>query len=227
MVEERQKLKQEGTPFRPGWWGTELPGGRPRVGTYGLYPHQNLPPLPFDFQGDFAWLASQPTHKNHIAGEKSAENKSALAKLLSAQADGVHRPPNALVKFFSVPELQRRIRSCTDCYLDLSSAFVPCPNVDGFLLRFLADSQGCVFWYVFRPAAADDHCVVASPDFYGTEDEQWDSQSPDPAQIIFCEQSFERFLCRFWLENEIWYADHEKRPMMPLGQKYLEFYGLA
>jgi hypothetical protein len=128
------------------------------------------------------------------------------------------------VEFFRSPELQKRIRSCTDCFLDLSPACIPSPLADGFLLRFLADSQGCIFWYLYLLPGTIDHCVVASPDFYGAQAEQW-QETPDPDQIIFCEESLERFLCRFWLENEIWYCGYEKRPLFAEGRQYLDSYG--
>jgi hypothetical protein len=134
--------------------------------------------------------------------------------------------PTEFVEFFSSPDLQHRIRSCTDCFLDLAPAFVSSPVADGFLLRFLADSQGCLFWYLYLLPGSPNHCVVASPNLYGAdESEQWQEGPPDPDQIIFCEESIERFLCRFWLENEIWYSGYEKRPLLPEGHRYLESYG--
>jgi hypothetical protein len=35
---------------------------------------------------------------------------------------------------------------------------------DGYLVGFLADSQGCLFWYLYLTADGADH--------HGTEDEQ-------------------------------------------------------
>jgi hypothetical protein len=124
----------------------------------------------------------------------------------------------------ATPALQERIRSNTDCYLDLCSESVGSPLGDGHLVRFLADSQGCLFWYLYLTPDGSDHAVVSSPDFYGTEDEQWQEGPPDPGEIVFCAESFEAFLCRFWLENEIWYADWKKTPMPDVGREYIERY---
>ena len=212
----------QSTSFKPAWWGTELPGARPRVGTYGRY-SGGLPPLPFDLRGDFQWLLSQPIRRDHINLEKAAENKSALANL-TARPHAL-RPPPEFLKFFSSPDLQRRIRSCTDCFLDLSPAYIQCPNDNGFLLRFLADSQGCLFWYLYQLPDIADHCILASANFFGTKDEDWEPQPPELDEIVFAEESFERFLCRFWLENEIWYCEYEKRPLPPEGRSYLEYFG--
>jgi hypothetical protein len=176
-------------------------------------------------RGDFAWLRGQPSRTDNIARETPAEKVDALSALPRDIARRGLILPSEFVEFFRSPELQHRIRSCTDCFLDLSPVVVPSPLADGFLLRFLADSQGCIFWYLYLLPGSSGHCVVASPDFYGAEAEQWQEEQPDPDQIIFCEESFERFLCRFWLENEIWYCGYEKRPLFGEGLQYLENYG--
>ncbi len=218
-------MRADETPFPVGWWGQGLDDVRPDVGTYGRYPHRDLPPLPFDMRGDFAWLRGQPSRTDNIAREKSTANAKALSAVpQEAAARGLTLPPE-FVEFFRSPELQHRVRSCTDCFLDLSPVFVPSPVADGFLLRFLADSQGCIFWYLYLLPGNSGPCVIASPDFFGAEAEQWQEEPPDPNQIIFCEESFERFLCRFWLENEIWYCDYEKRPLFAEVRRYLESYG--
>jgi hypothetical protein len=58
------------TPFRAGWLGQGLDDVRPDVGTYGRYPHQDLPPLPFELRGDFEWLSGQPPRTDNIARER-------------------------------------------------------------------------------------------------------------------------------------------------------------
>jgi hypothetical protein len=198
---------------------------RPRVGTYGRYPYNDLPALPFDLRGDFGWLLRQPCRGDSIAREKAAENAESLAPLLKdAGKRGLTLPPE-FIAFFRTTDLQHRVRSSTDCFLDLTPVLVASPVADGFLVRFLADSQGCIFWYLYQLPGSVDHCVVASPDFYGTDAEQWQTEPPDPDQITFCEESFERFMCRFWLENEIWYSGYEKNPLSAEGRRYLDSYG--
>src|SRR5215213_4154582 len=143
-------MRVDETPFSGGWWGQGLKGVRPDVGTYGRYAYATLPPLPFELRGDFGWLARQPVPRPSIAGEKAGENERALASLPGdAAGRGLVLPPEFLT-FFRSSELPRRIRSCTDCFLDLSAAYVPSPPADGFLLRFLADSQGCLYWYLYQ-----------------------------------------------------------------------------
>jgi hypothetical protein len=239
-------LRDDQTPFSSGWWGPELGRVRPRVGTYGCYPKSELPPLPFDLRGDFSWLKPQSLRKDHIARQKESANEAALFHLVR-DVSRLGAPPPAeslpfappydveprhrvefpadFLLFFRSADLQRRIRSCTDCFLDLCPALVPSPVAEGYLVRFLADSQSCIFWYVYLNPANSGHCVVASPDFYGTAEEQWQETPPDPSLIVFSEESFEAFICRFWLENEIWYCDYENRPLFPEGRQYLERYG--
>src|SRR5262249_32612698 len=106
---------------------------------------------------------------------------------------------------------------------------VRCPVGDGYLVRFLCDSQGCVMWYLYLTADGSDHAVVASPDFYGTRSERraahaWVRANPDPEEIVFCGESFEEVLCRFWLENDLAFANSEKSPMPAAAAKYLRQY---
>ena len=72
--------------------------------------------------------------------------------------------------------MQARIRSTTDCFIDICSEAVQAPIGGGFLVRFLADSQCCLFWYLYLTANGSDHAVVASHGFYGTEAEQWQEE---------------------------------------------------
>ena len=59
--------------------------------------------------------------------------------------------------------------------------------------------------------------MVLSPGFYGTDAEQWQDEEPDSAEIVFIAESFEVFLCRFWIENEICFAEYDKTPMRILA----------
>lgn len=154
-------MRADETHFPTGWWGQGLDDVRLDVGTYGRYRHRDLPPLPFATHGDFGWLICQPPRNDHIAREKSVENDAAFTALLDDAARRGLSLPSEFMVFFHSADLQHRVRSCTDCFLDLSATFVPSPLADGFLLRFLADSQGCIFWYLYQRAGSPDHCVVA------------------------------------------------------------------
>lgn len=181
----------------------------------------DLPPLPFPMWGDFVWLAAASEHGHNIIGRVSfAANAEALRRLeVTATQAGVSLPVT-FTTFMGSPNLQTRVRSNTDCYLDLSAALIPIP-AGGHLIRFLADSQGCVFWYLFLPPNGSDHAVVCSLTFYGTAVDQ----RPDAAaEFSYVAESFEAFMCRFWLENEVWFADCEGEPMPAVGPEYIERY---
>src|SRR5262249_57302143 len=120
--------------------------------------------------------------------------------------------------------LPERSRSNSDCCRDLCPEPVRSPIGGGYLVRFLADSQGCIFWYLYLTPDGSDPAVVSSPGFYGTEAEQWQDEPPDPAEIVYSAESFEAFMCRFWLENEIWFAEYENTAMPAVGREYIERY---
>jgi hypothetical protein len=217
------------SPFPCRWWGTGLEKAglgdvRPDVGTYGRYEFERLPPLPFDMRGDFAWLAARPEYEQGIGEEMAEANAAALPNLRESSARLGLRLPEAFRKFTETPALHQRIRSNTDCYLDLCPEPVQSPIGDGYLVRFLADSQGCLFWYLYLTPDGSDQAVVSSPGFYGADEEQWQEELPDQSEIVYCAESFEAFLCRFWLENEIWFAQYLKTPMPDVGQEYIDRY---
>ena len=212
------KLKQ--SPFPSGWWGTSLENiglerQRPDVGTYGRYEQSNLPELPLSLNGTYSWLGETDTYAEHIGAERQAENAEGLPLLeTTCKASGITLPPS-FVKFFATPELHMHIRSNTDCFLDLAEQPTASPVGEGVLIRFLADSQGCVFWYLFIPAGLNDHAVVSSPEFYGPEADSHEHITCD--DIVFCEESFEQFICRFWIENELWFSEFDGTPMSDVG----------
>ena len=217
------------SPFPCHWWGTglEIVGlgdVRPDIATYGRYEFERLPRLPFELRGDFNWLLSSPTRSHHIGQERAAENSNALENLRQFAASSKLALPQSFVQFIGTPSLHERVRSNTDCFLNLCSELVPLPSFGGHLVRFLADSQACVFWYLFLTPDASDHAVVSTPGFYGTVSEQWQDEVPDDSEIVFSAESFEAFIGRFWLENEIWFSAYEKKPMSEAGKTYVDSY---
>jgi hypothetical protein len=227
------------SPFPCYWWGTSFPGGdlaevRPDRGTFGRYDFGRLPPLPFTFSGNLDWLARAPAHRQSI-GRKYAAEAPESTKCLRSSADSLGvRLPEAFIRFAETPSLQDRVRSVTDCYVDLCPELIRSPIGGGWLVHFLADSQGCLYWYLYLTADGSDHAVVASPDYYSTplewsgvvdgDGEEWEDEERDPSAIVFCAESFEAFLCRYWIENEIWIAQRLKAPMPDVFRRYIEQY---
>src|SRR5258706_6874993 len=64
------------------------------------------------------------------------------------------------------PELQSRVRSCTDCYLDPGERIVETiGSIPGHLIHFLSDSQSCAHWYL-HILSSGESSVLESPDLY-------------------------------------------------------------
>jgi hypothetical protein len=217
-------MKPSESPFPLSWVGTDLGEERPCDGTYGEFDFAALPSLPIEARGDFAWLAKATAHTQNIGEEKAVEIVEALSIVKTDSARLGLQLPFPFLNFLGASALHACVRSNTDCFLDLCARLIRSPVGDGYLLRFLADSQGCVFWYLYLTADGSDHAVVASPDFYGTEEEQWQDEPPDPGALSYVAESFEAFICRFWLENEIWFAEYEKKPLPDAGREYMRRY---
>lgn len=220
-------MKPNDTPFPPAWWGmglgdAGLAATRSDVGTYGRY-HFDTLPRPPALTGDFAWLASADQRWVHIGQERKAQNASNIVALRRSAVQLRLCLPDEFIRFVETPTLHKYVQSNTDCFLDITAEPVPSPLADGYLVRFLADSQGCVFWSLYLLPDGEDHAVVSSTKYYETEPghEGWESQ---PDDIVFCAESFEEFMWRFWIENEIWFANHERRAIPQSGIEYIAGY---
>ncbi len=206
---------------------------RPRKGTYGPYDFFALPSLPFELRGDWNWLrTAEPLERSIV--EDPEQILSFLQSLRDAVAVKGLSLPDCFVQFLSEPNLAQRVRSNTDCFLDIGSGVVASPIGGGYLIRFLSDSQGCLFWYLYLTANGD-HAVLSPSDLYGSPAEEQGFYSYVDGEkhlagrkaenISFAAESFEAFICRFWIENEIWFAAYQKRESSAAGKSYAEAYG--
>lgn len=176
--------------------------------------------LPFAADGSFAWLIKTPTHKEWAIGERQVQEiPSQLASVIaSARSHGVALPEE-FVTFIGTPTLHDHVRSTSACFLDVAEAVLPFEN--GHLVRFLADQQGCGYWYLY--VEEGDHCVVGSPDFFDADDMN-DEDDLDEASFQFCGESFVAFLMRFWLENEVGFAGFDSTPMPNVNRRFIDLY---
>ena len=182
------------------WIGTDLGPLRDCDGTYCDYPVDSLPPLPDDrFDGTFGWLAG-------AGGGEDAMEPGFIPSTMDAPL------PEVFERFMARPDLLGAVRTCTSCYWDVSERSLPGPDGDGDrLVRFLADQQDCVLWYLhLRPDGS--HRVVAG----GVRYDEDDPPAPDRlrADLIVVAPDFERFVYRFWVENLAWFevVDDELPP---------------
>ena len=222
-------MRANPTPFPAQWLGTDIPGSRDTDATYEGSGYQSLPPLPVEqFRGDWQWLlpaGHTPRPTKH--GDR-------LARL--AEARGLTLPPG-FVAFANDAAAQTLVRSSTDCYFDWAKGVADSPAGEGgSLVRFYADSQGCLYWYLYATPTGYS-CVVASPNYYegraggDDEDDEWEEEEEEPGAVWYCAPSFEAFIYRTWIENEIWYRlanpafdFHDPRPLTPEMQAYIDHY---
>jgi hypothetical protein len=134
--------------------------------------------------------------------------------------------------FIRHANIHGRIPTCTACYLELSEAVAPLPGFPGsYAVRFMNDSQCCVLWYLLFQASGPVR-VLANPyfierDIFDAMEYFADDDTPlDYADAIenacICGESFGEFICRFGIENMIWYATHEQYSLSPIEQAYLD-----
>ncbi len=219
-------------PFKTGWVSFDLGDQRPCDRTYCVYADDDLPPLPaVQHTGELQWLTPlapdldqrmQPYRPERDAGEGSR----ALQRLAAAaQQAGLELPPAFLRLMGSTP-LQDRIPSCTACYFQLGQRLLPCPGSEqDRMVSFLIDQQAVVTWYLVLTRHAG-HYVVASSiyleEFVGDELALAQAEFSDDA--VVCAWSFEEFLYRFWLENTIWFALDDGKPLTDEQRRYLDYY---
>lgn len=214
--------------FPKGWWSFALPGYRelPEPTTYALFPYEDLPPVK-DPGNNYSWLTAAPPRQHSIASDtvnfsaKFGDLMPHIAALL----------PDSFRVFTLTANLQTRVRSCTDCFLEAPDFLIhTAPPLDGWLVHFLSDSHSVLHWYLhLNPDGS--HFVVVSPEAFGFRGEEepgldWENFTVNilEHQAWFCAQTFSEFLYRFWLENEIWFALHEKKPLTAAQKKYIGFY---
>ena len=218
------------------WLHIQLPGYRARLGhhTYEVSPFKGLPPIPIELDEDCAWLIQRGricASEGLNQYERGLQPASIEQLALAAHVD----LPRSFRRFMTSPELQSRVHSCTDCYLDPGERIVETVgSIHGHLLHFLSDSQSCAHWYLhILPSGAA--AVLESPDLYcyRIENSDW-MENPtcrleridlSELEFAYCAPSFSDFLYRFWIENEIWYALQHKLSQRQLNDLELDYAG--
>ena len=194
-----------------GWWGVDFPGRTRSPGTYTPVVGLPLPPIERVLDDALAWLREQPVVPGSLVDDAASSEPTRFASepelnaLLAGR--GVHVPVS-FATFVGDPDLRRRIRSCTACYLDLGDVAVPAPG--GWLIHFLSDQQWVLQWLLF---VGDDgsEAVLATETPYGFAGEsppefRMDSDPQSELPTLICAESFNEFVYRFWIENELWFA---------------------
>ena len=132
------------------WLHVQLPGYRdlPEHHTYDGFRLDELPPIPIDLDDDCAWLMRHGT-AYPTGGLNQYERDIQPAGVEKLALVAQLELPRSFRRFMSSPELQARVRSCTDCYLDPGERIVETVgSIRGHLVHFLSDSQSCAHWYM-------------------------------------------------------------------------------
>ena len=222
--------------MKKGWWLLELKGYREKneLATYYLFDYDNLPAIKQELKDDFEWLKEEPEYSCSIGDEGPGESKINFDKFREIQQQVEVELPKAFLYFIETESLQYKIRSCTDCYLDLADRAVKVKGEqEGFIIHFLSDSQWCLHWYLYI-GKAGGHFIVVSSNAYGfniDDDEDFSASynkteiSFEEEDIWFCSFTFTEFIYRFWIENEIWFSlSLDNVPLTPLQQDYVNHY---
>lgn len=211
-------------PYAKGWWSFDLPGYRTCESTYCWYSYETLPPLEgLEFCGDFHWLGKPD---QDISAQSQAQVDANLQHL-QAQAEKLHLElPAEFLSFMRSPALQTQIPSCTACYFELAPSIIPNPTEDdSFLINFLHDQQEVLLWHLLLNRAGEQY-VVVSPISLDSEDVEIAGIPADvlQANIFICAFSFEAFIYRFWLENNLWFAFNYDHELTPAQTTYLQHF---
>jgi hypothetical protein len=230
---------QNPTPFKMGWWSFDLGQYRPCDGTYCFYPYESIPPI-LALDGTLAWLGPLDPQTDQQMGihRNAPEARGQLAQIEAEATKLDLTLPEAFVRLMGSPELQDRIPSCTACTFGFGAHIIPCVGVEkgqAYLIRFLNDQQDVLIWYLFLTPRGDQRVVVTPFEFGEAENEDPDDvpekkRTSIIAQTVVCAPSFEAFVYRFWLENNIWFklnAGDGEGKLTDEERRYLAHYGRA
>ena len=209
------------------WASVELPGYRehPELTTYSGFAYEDLPPPGRALDAELRWLVAEPPVPSSLADVHPADPPPARPATATQLAHLVTESsvvlPSAFRRFIEDDEPRKRIRSATACYLDLGEFLVPVAG-GGHLVHFLSDQQWVLHWLLYADPAGSE-TVIVTPEPIGFE-EYGRSFDPVRSDAAHCAASFSEFLYRFWIENEIWFALEEDRPLSAAEQACVDHY---
>jgi hypothetical protein len=207
------------------WTAFDLPGVREndRFATYSMSPKLRLPPITIELDDSFNWLRERQADEVEecpISGGDEA--LVAQYRRVREQVD-VAMPP-VFDTFMQSPDLHQRVRSVTCCYLQMPDFLVRTAGVeDGYLIHFLSDQQWCCHWNLYLDQNGEQ-LVLGSDEAFGFEGEKGVSRVDLREENVWiCADSFNEFLYRFWIENEISFKYGEEA-LTSEQQEYVDFY---
>jgi hypothetical protein len=208
------------------WWFPGLPGYRPdsQRATYVRHALDEQPGVPH--REDLNWLEDEAEKAEwSITNEDSAPVRVLTAQGIEVVAAGLPVPPS-LQLLAERPELQRRIRSATACFLDLGDFAAATTIEGGCLVHVLSDQQWVRHWMLYLDGAGSEAVLTSAEPIGFDLPADW----PPPPRVIpigtgeieleVCADSFAEFLYRFWIENEIYFATRQNQALSPAAAAY-------
>ena len=203
------------------WWFCGLEGLRPLHGsvTYGEFDLDDQPDVGRPDES-LSWLETQPEHARWNVYDSDAIPQRRVTTAGLAELVPSHIAlPRALTELAARPELQRRIRSATGCYLDLGDFLVRTTHEGGYLLHLVSDQQWVQHWLVYLDAEGNESVVTTTEPvgFVLPEDEEWEPLPPETSpldgsfDLHVCADSVAEFLFRFWVENELYFTKGSRK----------------
>lgn len=193
-----------------------------------------LPELPYLPQNtnDFSWLVPLDLVEE-FSGYASVGLEAEDTETVIKQVDQLEQEaqklgmclPSEFMTFMQNRLIHANVPSSTACFLDLSEHLIQLTE-DTYALRFLCDQQSCVMWYLYFQQGICQG-VLASPyflehdlfeHFYGEDELSYEEAL---AEAMHCADSFQIFMYRFWLENSLWFALYENKPLTQEQQQYM------
>lgn len=221
-------------PFPKGWFTAGHGELWDCNSTYCFVPYENLPPLDTkNFNGSFQWLVELADEfEETLSPEEQRDLTNTLDNLAAITKQQNLNLPDSFVRFIATSHLRNRIESCTDCYFDLSNRLIKIPDGnDGYLIRFLNDSQNVLLWYLYINGTNENCITVAKPQFldeleenFSYANEAGNEKIDDvivPKNIYYCAPDFETFIYRFWIENSIWFTLTGENTLTKEQQEYM------
>ncbi len=203
--------------LRTGWYTSGLPGVECRGATYCLRPLDRLPIIGVDQTQEFTWLPNvdRPLDWAITTDSDPGGDQRLLDRVRAKQI----ALPSSFEAILRAPPRRWALRSMTGCRWTVDSdALRPIPTSTEPTIRFLTDQQGALFWYVLLDGNLDAPVVVSRQDFIDP-----DTWEPSPLDHVYrTAPSFEAFLYRFWIENEIGFRSIDSEPLTLDQQRYLD-----
>ena len=183
-------------------------------------PQREVPHPP---DGKFDWLRKTPTHDEWAIGDENADSLPSQLESLVASATAVSLTvPAVLSSFINDNTLHKHLRSANGDYLSVAESVLP--FADGYLIRFLHDQQGCVFWYIYTNADGSDHCVVSSYEYFDADDMDYELDELSPSDFAYWSPSFEDFFCQYWIAHEMMFSRNDGTSPPDVDPRFHELY---